>query len=461
MKLALLVGLFAVMFTLAIYWPTGTLWRNHYDDAYITYRYAINMAEHGELAFNVGERTDAESSTLYTLLLAVAYRCGLTDLEVVSCVINMVSVFAVACFVYLCVLSITGGTIWAVCLGLIASLHGFISGWASLGMETVFFAALITAFVYFTYCARSTLAASILLSALIITRIEGALLLIPYLAVFWRNRRAVLSVFCVIVCYYLLKVLYFGSLLPDSFYAKTILISYQAQPSVVIALWRNNAIVLLFLAALCPLRDSRLISLYLYTVLSFIICVVGPNSEYARYSGHLLPVMVILASVTVSENLNRFVLAVLLAMPIDGSIRIFTINAARNTAIQTARSHIGDTINQTLPRDAVILSSDIGAIAYRAKYHAFVDIVGLTSRDVRLLYAHGKNAADVLYRRNPRYLADSFQVHGKSYTWPNARASFLVKPVPPSAFLSNIEFQKLTLIEATPDIAIALVRLER
>jgi len=41
-----------------------------YDDAYITYRYAVNLAEGRGFVFNTYERVNSASSFLYTVLLA-------------------------------------------------------------------------------------------------------------------------------------------------------------------------------------------------------------------------------------------------------------------------------------------------------------------------------------------------------------------------------------------------------
>ena len=57
------------------------VWTDQYDDSYITYRYALNLATGKGLVFNTYERVNSASSFLYTLLLAGAYRVGIHDLE--------------------------------------------------------------------------------------------------------------------------------------------------------------------------------------------------------------------------------------------------------------------------------------------------------------------------------------------------------------------------------------------
>jgi len=46
------------------------------DDAYISFRYARNLAEHGALVFNLGERVEGYTNFLWTLLLAAGLKLG-------------------------------------------------------------------------------------------------------------------------------------------------------------------------------------------------------------------------------------------------------------------------------------------------------------------------------------------------------------------------------------------------
>lgn len=46
------------------------------DDAFISFRYARNLAEHGQLVFNLGERVEGFTNFLWTILLAAGLRLG-------------------------------------------------------------------------------------------------------------------------------------------------------------------------------------------------------------------------------------------------------------------------------------------------------------------------------------------------------------------------------------------------
>jgi len=145
----------------------------------------MNLAQGNGLVFNLGERTDAASSFLFTVILASAYKAGFHNLELVSGIINMLSLFAIAFFVYLCVFQITDKIWLAYPLALIASLHGLISGWSITGMDTIFFTALLVAWTYFTFIANSWLSA-ILTIAIVLTRPEGILILPVWFYMEWK-----------------------------------------------------------------------------------------------------------------------------------------------------------------------------------------------------------------------------------------------------------------------------------
>ena len=75
---AILVVVFLVA-TVALH--GSVIGRDQYDDSYITYRYAANLATGKGPVFNSYERINSASSFLYTSVLAAAYSIGLHDLD--------------------------------------------------------------------------------------------------------------------------------------------------------------------------------------------------------------------------------------------------------------------------------------------------------------------------------------------------------------------------------------------
>ena len=84
-----LFAFFIICVVLFMYGGANVL-TNQYDDSYITYRYAVNLANGDGLVFNVGERVDASSSFHYTVILAMFYKIGISP-ETMSIVISLMS----------------------------------------------------------------------------------------------------------------------------------------------------------------------------------------------------------------------------------------------------------------------------------------------------------------------------------------------------------------------------------
>jgi len=87
----------------------------------------------------------------------------------------------------------------------------------------------------------------------------------------------------------------------------------------------------------------------------------------------------------------------------------------RTAAHQDARKKLGEYIEQHVPQSEVIISSDIGAIAYVAKSHDFVDVVGLTSREPVIAIRHNQwgNFIQTLKAKKPQWVADTGTPEGK------------------------------------------------
>lgn len=116
------------------------------DDAYISFVYARNWAEHGQLVFNLGEKpVEGYTNFLWTMLLGVLLKLGLLP-ELTSRVLG--TAFAIATFGVVAWLSrrLRGGDVsaWdALPALLLAGVPGY-ACWASGGLETQLFTFLVT-----------------------------------------------------------------------------------------------------------------------------------------------------------------------------------------------------------------------------------------------------------------------------------------------------------------------------
>lgn len=419
-----------VVATLAVYltFSQCDCIERQYDDAYITFRYAHNLATGKGLVFNPGDPTDSASSFLYTVLLAGFELLGFSNLPRVAAIIGLASAGVIASLVYLASLERTHRPFLALCLGVIVALHGLISGWAVSGMETTFYSALVLAVLYRVFVVGAfAWSEAALIFAVLLTRFEGVLL-----AAAWglwgaclfvkaqRARRLQLLKYAAAVgsgfaAFLSIKFALYGTIIPHAFALKTITALYAPSPSALWEVWRADAPGFLALAVfgLTTLpRSARSAVLVLYVLASAVSLVKGPFADYARYSVHMLPIAAILASVPLSQLSHRYApiaaaLLALLAYDSVSSLQGRRDAVAWGAGHEKCRTEVGQYLERSLPAGTLALSSDIGVIAYAAPSIHFVDTVGLTSKDVLQARMDGQNADQVLFERRPVYLADT------------------------------------------------------
>lgn len=120
------------------------LWSFTVDDAYISYRYARNLARGLGLVYNAGERVEGYTNFLWTLLLAGAVRLGL-DPDLVAKALGATAALAALVFVYRLagrLLPFTSAPCLATWLYASAAVS---TGHAVFGLETSLFVALVLA----------------------------------------------------------------------------------------------------------------------------------------------------------------------------------------------------------------------------------------------------------------------------------------------------------------------------
>src|SRR5215472_6118839 len=229
----------AVVYAIAavVFFPTWTV-----DDAYIGFRYARNLAEHGQLTWNPGSRpVEGYTGIALVLLVAAGMKLGLSPVAV-SQAVGLAS-FAAGAIVlsrFLRRLEVLNG-IRIAALVLYVGAPFFLTNSRS-GLETVLFSTVTLASVFALYvCAASPVASATSVAALCalllvdgLVRPEGALLggaSLIGLAIARRHdpasrRRAHLALALLIyvlpgAVYFGWRWSYYGLLLPNTFWAKT------------------------------------------------------------------------------------------------------------------------------------------------------------------------------------------------------------------------------------------------
>jgi MFS family permease len=197
------------------------------DDAFITFRYARNIAELGQFAYNPPERVLGTTTPLFALLMAGAAALKLSlpwAALLVAVVADVVTITAV------CSLLALAGFAWAALFaGVLIAIWPALVSYSVSGLETSLYVALLTAALW-AFSRRRTALLGALLALALYTRPDAVLLIGPaILALFWRDRSAALRalgiIFLIGLPWLLFTFWYFGSPVPQSIVAKSHLTS--------------------------------------------------------------------------------------------------------------------------------------------------------------------------------------------------------------------------------------------
>jgi len=203
------------------------------DDAYISFRFAENLARGLGPIFNAGERVEGYTNFGWVVLLALAAELGL-DLTLFSRLASAAAALLLVGLAVRFVLTRTEGTTAGWILGGLLVADGTLARWGQDGMETAFFALLVflgsTLAVSEAEDRASFPTSSLVLATAALVRPEG-LLFFGMIRVWalvagadgnrFRDALRASDVFAAVwIPYFLWRFWYYGFLLPNTFYAK-------------------------------------------------------------------------------------------------------------------------------------------------------------------------------------------------------------------------------------------------
>ena len=424
---AMLLGVAALSFS-------GTI----VDDAYISFRYARHLAMGDGLVFNPGEAVEGYTNFSWTLLMAAALRLGFRA-ESAATVVGWGAIFLT-----LFVIWRLGGRLFLSrrrkLLALFAlSAAPSLSYWATAGLETPLYT-LLSAIALWSllhaWRGGSGLPAALVLLALPMTRPDGVLLVAPAIVVWWfaapSRRQWLVGVSVVVVggaFYAGWKLVAFGSLLPNTFFAKVLLsgqsvalgATYLAAflrlyPWAVLGLVASVWILLSHRVS--KLRETEkgapedddpgggagrqhgvgawgaagkdpgvallwLIVAQSVLVLLFALAVGGDIFPYLRFLTPLLPGLA-LAAVSLPWSERRLGWLMVVAVLI-GAFQIKVGKDAWRALAMTRMVRMGELVgrylDRRLPKHAVIAVNAAGALPYYAR-RITVDMLGLTDAHI-------------------------------------------------------------------------------
>ncbi len=435
MRRSVLLGVAAVLFVAAcalFFWHTT-------DDAFISLRYARNLASGDGLVFNPGERVEGFSNLLWVLLLSIPEGLGVDGLLAakflgIACgVLTLLAVAAIARRH----LELPDGLTF---LGLVflATCTGFVY-YSISGLETILYALLIS-LLCFALLERRYVAAALVCGALVLTRPDGVLFLVPLavlLAVEWpgvmKGRATIAIALAFLAGLLAFRVSYYGAVLPNTHYAKIdaslplplflalhtkALITYTFSAF----LGRHAVLALAVLGAFHVPRGRRLpLVLAVAAAAVFVWYSAGDWMSFGRFYVPVLPIVVLLWLVAVDRirrsvvgaRLRQAVVLALVIVPLVLSavdmfsasrklVRLRDVNPA-----MSSRTHaeIGRYLGEIgSPGDRVVVN-EVGAIAYYSGLDV-IDMLGLTDRKAaRLAREESLEAyADYILSLDPRFV---------------------------------------------------------
>jgi hypothetical protein len=219
----------AVAGALVVGFATLHVWSyfSPFEDAYITFRYAMNFARGNGLVYNPGERVEGCSSLLWTVVLGGLAKLGWSP-PMTATALSIIASLALVIVTYRVANAAIGADKPAALLApLLVISSGTFAYYAGTGMETSFFALLVLGAVVLT--ARQGLASAALLGVVLAlaaaTRPEGAgyAIVLCLLCGMRQPRRALMMLstfvppFAAVMAF---RRVYFGYFLPNTYYAK-------------------------------------------------------------------------------------------------------------------------------------------------------------------------------------------------------------------------------------------------
>ena len=207
------------------------------DDAYISFVYSRNLAQHGELSFNLGSPVEGFTSFLWTVILGLGMKVGVLP-ELSSRVLGTACALVTLVVTFrLMEIALGRKTPWAVIPALLLACSSGYACWTSGGLETQLFTMLVVIAIHGTVTAvetpRALAGVGIALALAAMTRPEG-LLVAGILGVIhlstlvstrraggWRYELLAIGGFLVLWApWFVWRWQYYGYLWPNTYYVK-------------------------------------------------------------------------------------------------------------------------------------------------------------------------------------------------------------------------------------------------
>ncbi|HEX6274438.1 MAG TPA: hypothetical protein VFZ53_15455 [Polyangiaceae bacterium] len=309
----------------AVIWGYHWLWFG--DDAFISFRYARNLAEGHGLVYNPGERVEGYTNFLWTVLLGAGTAAGISPL-MLSTILSLAAFAAVVVLVtWLAArLAPPESPVVVSAAAVVTAASYVMASFATSGLETMFAAALALGMLAFASTGRWGLAGLSGIGAalshpdhILLYGAMGIALLLERVTFreplqWWKDpsRRArlvrfALPLVAVFVPYYLARWAYYGDFYPNTYYAKSGGEAYFKQGGryLLITLFASGAFVALPLSLYGAARRwSRVEARYVLVALPLFctyVAKIGGDFMLGRLFVPVLPLVFLFAECTARD----------------------------------------------------------------------------------------------------------------------------------------------------------------
>jgi arabinofuranosyltransferase len=438
------------------------------DDAFISFRYARNLAEGNGLVFNLGERVEGYTNFLWTVILASLYKLGAFLPDAARflgglCSVATVGVLLAFSRTRLMAVPEAVPTALRLLVALVAPLALCFSdawaAWAAGGLENTFSALLVVAALLAHVIAveseektkrrRAWTACAFVLSLAVLNHPTNALFVIP-VAVHWillrrsgarvaAVRPAVLVFLAIVGSWTAWRLAYYGDLLPNTFYAKVGFSRFVLQRGMSYSLEVLRALPLAY-AALAGVgvmatrrpdvhRAFGLLGGGVLFYSAYIVAVGGEQFPALRATIVLFPLFALLLQ-QLAHLLCRIALrgapgvraasaALVVALVVAGhAVPLYWSPRIRilDEALRLGRTALSTTaamrLKELLPPDTLFAHSGAGLIAFHTNFR-WIDTLGLTDAHIartkvenmgKGAAGHEKGDGAYVWLRQPDYI---------------------------------------------------------
>jgi len=449
--------LFYCLIAVFVFQLASTLLQCHdlVDDAYISARYARNLAQGFGLVYNrvsgaaeaeaqpgreALQRVEGYSNFLWVLLLALGWKLGF-NMRFISQFLGIISGLLSTAFLFLWVKKETRGKWLALTAAGFLATNLYFAVWNVQGLETPLFCLLIITAIYALSVEKKKTAIGLALLAAL-TRPDGILLFAAVAVIqfrdWWKSRgqfqptaRNWLIFIGPYLFYFFWRSVYYRSFLPNTFYAKTGLgwAGFREGLIYLADFFLHNPLALIFCVMIVVARfyvkeklgPVRMPATFALSYLAFLFLAGGDWMPGYRLAVPLLPVVtgavfIIACLIWKTEGVNSFskklinllrvIVSLFLLLQVYGIARYLMGNSFDKNWHQNQAKFYRPTaewLRKYVWQNQTIAAGDIGYIGYFGDHDRIIDTMGLVDRHLGRLPGISSLTTDLdyIFDQNP------------------------------------------------------------